>query len=845
MQATSSNETGLTRTELILGPRISEFCSHSATSDLIAFTEKKILEEGKKSATNLYLHNATTLRTTQLTHNESGGVSNPVFSVGMSAADDSIMYLKGEQVWAMPLGVGESCQVSSFPLGVESFKVFRGTGTKIWMLCVLGVYPGCSPQETVARDKQKQGGSSAMVFDHLMVRHWDTWNCYEKRNHLFLCQLRVRADGSLSAPTEGLYDLMLNWESDCPSKPFGGAEEYNPSPDGTQVAMACRRVGEAVRDSPLLPQPRDFAFSTCVSLYMLTIPVKLWEMERAAVDAAHNEMFTWQMVSDDKNLAVATSPAWSPDGRKIAYLSMHRPLYESDHTQIVMYDLATQKLENVSKDVDLSFGSLEWDAVEEPTRAAPAVAGSAAKLTPAGRDKQYSTMALAAASAMTESDRLDLPEEKAPDQYEYKLYSTAQYRGSGRVFRFNLLENSEGMSISSLSVMAGDESRSGVTLCSTTNAFTKNQERMLYYTESTLTSPNVLKAARLNVTLGSNALFQPFVFAESTLGEGVVESSEQSPYIRDIHCPNPQYLNGDMVLPRMRQYYFASSDGKGGDAHGLVHCWYLPPVNMQEREQENSAAAGSVPLVLIIHGGPQGAITNAWNYRWNLAYFASLGYGVVAVNFHGSTGFGVKYLDSIRGEWGGQPYRDCMSCTDFILQEMPYLDKTRVGAMGASYGGYMINWINGHNPEGKFKCLVNHDGIFGLKNLYYTTEELWFPEWEFGVPYVTNPSDPKNKDARYNNKDESADKTGPSQYDLYDPCLFVDQWCTPTLVIQGCKDHRVVETEGIATFTALQRRGIESRLLVFPDENHWCLKPLNSLTWYSTVTEWLEKFLKA
>jgi dipeptidyl aminopeptidase/acylaminoacyl peptidase len=189
------------------------------------------------------------------------------------------------------------------------------------------------------------------------------------------------------------------------------------------------------------------------------------------------------------------------------------------------------------------------------------------------------------------------------------------------------------------------------------------------------------------------------------------------------------------------------------------------------------------------------------------------------VNFHGSTSFGQKYCDSIRGDWGGQPYRDCLAAVETVLRHKPYLDKDRVGALGASYGGFMINWLNGHTNQ--FKCLVNHDGIFDLKNLYYSTEELWFPEWEFGLPWE---------------KDNG--------YDKVNPATFVANWSTPTLVIQGGKDYRVVETEGIATFTALQRRGIPSQLLFFPDENHWTLKPMNSLKWQNTVVAWLNRWLK-
>jgi dipeptidyl aminopeptidase/acylaminoacyl peptidase len=228
---------------------------------------------------------------------------------------------------------------------------------------------------------------------------------------------------------------------------------------------------------------------------------------------------------------------------------------------------------------------------------------------------------------------------------------------------------------------------------------------------------------------------------------------------------------------------------------------------------------GSVPLLVVIHGGPQSAMLNHFNYRWNLATMASQGYGVLAVNFHGSTGFGARFCDSIRNDWGGKPLEDILRGTDLVLEKFPYLSAERTAALGASYGGYMVNWINGHSD--RFRCLVNHDGVFSLRSQYFTNDELWFPEWEFGLPWER-----------------------PDEYDKWSPDGFVSQWRTPTLVIHGGQDFRVCETEGIATFTALQRRGVPSQLLYFPDENHWVLKPLNSLKWHSTVFSWLHRWLQ-
>ncbi len=189
------------------------------------------------------------------------------------------------------------------------------------------------------------------------------------------------------------------------------------------------------------------------------------------------------------------------------------------------------------------------------------------------------------------------------------------------------------------------------------------------------------------------------------------------------------------------------------------------------------------------------------------------------IDFHASTGYGQAFTDAVNGDWGGAPYEDLMKGLDFALAKYAFLDGGRVGALGASYGGYMINWIAGQTD--RFKCLVVHDGNLDERMAYYDTEELWFPEWENGgTPWTAK------------------------SFGHHNPIDYVKNWKTPTLVIHGQKDYRVVYTQGISTFTALQRKGIPSRLLVFPDENHWVLKPANSLQWHDTVLGWLGEWLK-
>ncbi|MDX2088742.1 MAG: S9 family peptidase [Kofleriaceae bacterium] len=229
---------------------------------------------------------------------------------------------------------------------------------------------------------------------------------------------------------------------------------------------------------------------------------------------------------------------------------------------------------------------------------------------------------------------------------------------------------------------------------------------------------------------------------------------------------------------------------------------------------------GKVPVAMLIHGGPQGSFGDHFHYRWNPQTYAGRGYGVVFIDFHGSTGYGQKFTDAINGDWGGAPYDDLMKGLDFALDKFTWLDKSRVVALGASYGGFMINWINGHTD--RFKALVCHDGNLDERMAYYDTEELWFPEWEHG----------------------GVAHEKPDGYLKHNPIDFVKNWKTPTLVIHGGLDFRVVDTQGMSTFTALQRKGIPSRFIHFPDENHWVLKPQNSKLWHDEVLSWIDRFAK-
>ena len=255
------------------------------------------------------------------------------------------------------------------------------------------------------------------------------------------------------------------------------------------------------------------------------------------------------------------------------------------------------------------------------------------------------------------------------------------------------------------------------------------------------------------------------------------------------------------------QYTFTGAKGD------TVYAYLVKPANFDIKRTPK------VPVAVLIHGGPQGSFGDHFHYRWNPEVFAGHGYAAVVIDFHGSTGYGQAFTDAINGDWGGAPYDDIMAGIDAALKKYPFLDGSRMGAAGASYGGFMINWINGKTD--RFKALVCHDGNLDEQLAYFDTEELWFPEWEHGGTPWANPAG----------------------YAKHNPIDLVANWKTPTLVVHGGQDFRVVETQGMSTFTALQRKGIPSRFLYFPDENHWVLKPQNSKRWHDEVLAWLDRYL--
>jgi dipeptidyl aminopeptidase/acylaminoacyl peptidase len=343
-----------------------------------------------------------------------------------------------------------------------------------------------------------------------------------------------------------------------------------------------------------------------------------------------------------------------------------------------------------------------------------------------------------------------------------------------------------------------------------------------------------------------------FLFTADVHGEspiyGLVEN-ESPKKIADLHADDLTYLQGEVFFSRVsigapseiwRLHVDPVVDASPAPMP-ITHLneGLLAQIDMQPLESFTFKGAANddvqgfmvkppgfdptkkYPLKFLIHGGPQGAWGNSWSYRWNPELFATNGYVVVMINFHGSTGYGQKFTDSISGDWGGKPYEDLMKGLDYVEKTYPFIDKNREAALGASYGGYMANWVLGHTD--RFKCIVSHDGVFNTESAYGTTEELWFNEWEFkGPPW-------KNREL----------------YRKFSPHLFAEKFKTPTLVVHSQLDFRLDVSEGFQLFTTLQRLKVPSKMLYFPDEGHWVLKPQNARLWWKTVNDWVDQWCGA
>jgi dipeptidyl aminopeptidase/acylaminoacyl peptidase len=320
---------------------------------------------------------------------------------------------------------------------------------------------------------------------------------------------------------------------------------------------------------------------------------------------------------------------------------------------------------------------------------------------------------------------------------------------------------------------------------------------VLVFTRMSVSSPNEIYAAKAGTTCTPANTTQQELRYE--MPDCMLRKATALTHINDS-------VLSQVSMSTLESFWFSGANNE------QVQGFLVKPPNFDSNKK--------YPVKFLIHGGPEGAWGDDWSYRWNPELFAANGYMVLMINFHGSTGYGQKFTDAINGDWGGAPFEDLMKGLDYAEKRYPFIDRDRECALGASYGGYMANWILGHTN--RFKCIVSHDGIFNTESAYGDTEELWFPEWEFrGTPW-----------------------TNREMYRKWSPHLSATNFKTPTLVVHGQLDYRLDVSQGFDLFTTLQRRGVPSKMLYFPDEGHWVLKPQNSQLWYETANAWVDQWTK-
>ncbi len=590
-------------------------------------------------------------------------------SAGRWAADGQALYFLSarggsNQIWRADAAGNAAVQVTTYPVDVAAFRVSPDGRN---LIVSLPIFVDCQTlQCTKDRiDADTRSPSTVTGFDRMPLRQFDHWND-GRRQHLFVQPL----DGSGLA--EGApRDLMAGVDADTPSQPQGTEDEFVISPDGRTVVYSTQTQGAGE------------AFTNNSDLFRVSIEggaaTNLTETNRGADGA----------------------PAFSPDGRRLAWLAGRRENVGGDQAVVMVADADGANARVLTPDWDRGPGSLSWASD--------------------GRN----------------------------------LYATASDDGQNRLFRIDA-RTGDRTELSGRGAISGVESRAGV----------------LVYARDGFDGPTQ-----------------------------IVTGTGDAALVLTTH--NAEVM-ANLDLPEGRAFTFAGWNGE--DVRG----WVFKPVGYVEGR--------TYPAVYLIHGGPKSPWTESWSYRWNPQIYTSAGYAVVMVNFHGSPGYGQAFTDAINDHWGDRPLEDLQKGWTAALAANPFVDGDRACALGASYGGYMVNLIAG-KWNGPWRCLVNHAGVFDVPQLMNAMDIGNFI-WEFGGPSW-----------------ERMDL-----YRQFSPGDFAGDWTRPMLVLHGSRDFRVPIDQGLATFSALQRQGVPSRFVHVPDENHWVLKPRNYVDWQREILDWTARW---
>ena len=646
---------------------------------------------------------------------ESEGRFSPDGKWVMYAADGQLMVAGWDEA-AGTVGAGRA--VTSLETGADG---------GVWapdskhFLFASDVYPGCESKEPMGAAKNEaevrcnaerdaaaaKSPVRALVFTDLLYRHWDHY-LGEKRSHIFYGDV----DGGAS---EDLTPASVVGDHVAPTFSLGGPLGYAISPDGREIAYEVN----------LDKVPAE---STNNDIYVLQMGAEPGTARKVSTSAG----------SDD-------GPAYSPDGKWLAWRSQKRNGFESDKFDLVVMDRGSGKILDLTEKFDGWVDEFVWE---------------------------HDSKGISVASA---------------EHGEEPVFLVGLGEDSGKLIKYDV---------------RGE------------------------YSDLRATDDESL------VLVGTWADHPAAIVSLSMLGQMQVMKSDRSGVtwqaavpIEPIADPNQQLVS-ELSLVQMESFWFDGANGTKEE--GFV---VRPP---------GFDPAKKYPVKFLIHGGPQGAWGDAWSYRWNPELFAADGYVVVMVNPRGSTGYGQRFVDEVSGDWGGRPFVDLMKGLDAAEVKFPFIDKTRECALGASYGGFMADWVLTHTD--RFKCIVTHDGMYDPVSAFGATEELWFNEWEFrplagagpdAVVEQTKPAHPWD----FYGKPASEDP-----FRKWSPMMFIKDARTPTLVVHSQRDYRLDVSQGLQLFTALQLLGVPSKMLYFPDEGHWVLKPQNSELWFETVDDWCDRW---
>lgn len=594
---------------------------------------------------------------------------NPVF-----LNENELLFCRGTQIIKQKIGSKSETVIAEFENGIEGFKL-SDDGSRMIFIATL---PTQRPED-INRLYAGLDKTTGRINEDLMYRHWDNW--VDEYPHIYVADIQ-----SGKVDVANAKDVLEGEPYECPMRPWGGIEQFNFSPDGNKIAYTCRKK-----------TGKDYALSTNSDIYIYDI------------ESGKTVNVSEGIMGYDQN------PVFSHKGDRIAWESMEHDGYESDKLRLMVLDLNSGEMKDLTANFDYGVSGITW----------------------------------------------------SDDDSE--LYAVVMYRGCNEVFAFNA---------------NGDEIRQVSKGCHDINGFELNNGT-IYAHQVSISYPQEIYTYKA--------------------------SAKEVDGVRITHV-NDDVLS-QVKMGKVEECWIPTVDGQ------QMLVWLVYPYDYDSTK--------TYPALLFCEGGPQTMVSQFWSTRWNFQVMSGAGYFVIAPNRRGVPGFGTAWCEEISGDYGGLCMKDYIQSVDYLTAHNKSINKDKVGACGASFGGFSIYWLAGHNENHRFKAFLAHNGMFNFEQQYLETEELWFTNWDLGGPFW----------------DKSNAKAQKSY--AQSPHRFVDNWNTPLCVIHSEFDFRIVASQGMAAYNAAKLKGLDARYLYFPDETHWVLKPQNSLLWHRNFIDWFDKYLKA